>query len=252
MESIKTQGIVLRHYNYSENSLLVHFFTEKVGKVNALVKGAKKPKGRFFGKLGLGCVVDLILIHRSRSDLHLLTDVSLVDAMEPLRLDLLKFSHAMVLLEVVDAAFEVEHPNPEFYQDLIEGFQAIAQKPMDLWMPVLLHLRMLHALGSLPAQSTCQECGKDFEGRFYFSLSAGASLCRSCLPREESAVIGESWQLPYLRRVVEDPFSICAGLVLSELEKRRFFGWTRKCLDGVVHKRIRSYEFLAKVSLDVK
>ena len=244
---IKTQGLVLRRYNYSENSLLVYFFTEALGKVKTLVKGAKKPKGRFFGKLELGAVVELMVNARPRSDLHVLTDVALVETFEALRTDIQKFAHAMVILEVVESAFEVESPNPSFYGDLRQGLRMFTAKPMDLWLPTLIHLKMLHALGLLPTEDSCQECGKLLSGSFTFSFQKGASLCKACWPHRVGEVAGESWQIPYLKSVADSSLAACAPVPLSEAQKRSFFTWTRNCLDGVVRKRIRSYEFLSRV-----
>ncbi len=264
METVKTQGVVLRHYDYSENSLLVHFFTENMGKVKAMVKGAKKPKGRFFGRLELCSVAELVIRHHSRSDLHLLTGASLIDAMEPIRLDVAKFAHAMVILEVVDSAFEVESSNVLFYRDLTDGMRLICERPTDLWLCTLIHLRMLHSLGLLPAQDVCLECAQPLAGSFYFSFRQGASLCKKCSQNidavharergslsRSTAVVGQSWQIPYLQRVANGSLIECADISnsLKPHQKRQFFDWTRNILDGVVHKRIRSYDFLMQVGL---
>ena len=247
MEMIKTQGLVLRKYNYSENSLLVTFFTETLGKIKTLVKGAKKPKGRFFGKLELCAVVELMVNARPRTDLHLLTDAALIETFDALRTDIEKFAHAMVILEIVESAFEVESPNASFYQDLRRGFGMFAAGPMDLWLPTLMHLKLLHALGLLPSEDSCQECGKLLGGPFVFSFQRGASLCKECSPRRTGEIAGESWQILYLKSVADSSLAHCSSLAISEAQKRRFFAWTRNCLDGVVHKRIRSYDFLSRV-----
>ncbi len=250
MEAVKTQGMVLRRYDYSENSLLVHFFTREFGKLNTLVKGAKKAKGRFFGKLELCSVVELVVQHRSRSDLHLLTDAALVYAMEPLRLDVGKFAHAMVILELVDSAFEVEQAHPEYYAELVEGLHLLADGAKPLWAAVVLHLKMIHALGLLPAVDSCQECGKGLLGEtFFFAAHQGATLCKNCRRAGQFVVIGQPWQIPYLQAITWGDLKECISLAPSDVQAEQFFGWTRKCLDGVVHKRIRSYEFLTQVGL---
>ncbi len=217
-QSVKAQGMVLRRYDYSETSLIVHFFTREFGKFKTLVKGAKKPRGRFFGKLELASVVDMVALHKSRSDLHVLTDVSGLQSLEPLRMDLAKFAHAMVILELVDHLFEVEAPHEEFYDDLLQGMQFLAATPMDLWIPVLLQLKLVLALGLLPS--------------------------------EEGSYGAQAWQVPYLSQIAGSSFKECFLLHPSKAQKKQFFAWTRNILDGVVHKKIRSYDFLAQVALD--
>lgn len=193
--------------------------------------------------------MDLMLQHSSRSELHALTDVSIVDTLEPLRMDLAKFAHAMVILELLDAAFEVESPHPDFYADLVLGLRTLAYKPMDLAIPLLIQLKMLNALGLLPAESDCQECGKALEGPFYFSFQRGASLCKPCVGNAKAMgiVSGNTWQIPYLESVANKSLQECLDIPIPQDKKRQFFGWIRNILDGVVHKKIRSYDFLSQV-----
>ncbi|MFP6673065.1 MAG: recombination protein O N-terminal domain-containing protein, partial [Pirellulaceae bacterium] len=47
MSSEKSRAIVLRLVDFSESSCVVTLFTDQLGKIAALAKGARRPKGPF-------------------------------------------------------------------------------------------------------------------------------------------------------------------------------------------------------------
>ena len=48
MGTIKTRGIVIKTQDYKENDKLVWIFTEDLGKITAIAKGAEKIKVKIF------------------------------------------------------------------------------------------------------------------------------------------------------------------------------------------------------------
>jgi len=99
----ETQGIVLRVRPYSDTSLIVHWLTRDYGRIATIVKGARRAKSPFKGKLDL-CFSNEILYRRSaRSDLHTLKEAVLVDSRPWLRKSyssLQKVASAVSLLEL--------------------------------------------------------------------------------------------------------------------------------------------------------
>ena len=77
MASEKTQAIVLRVIEFSETSCVLTLFTEHFGKVSALAKGARRPKGPFEGALDLLALVRLVFLRKSSEALDLLTEAKL-------------------------------------------------------------------------------------------------------------------------------------------------------------------------------
>src|SRR5687767_3373072 len=77
MATEKTQAIVLRVVEFSETSLVVTLFTEDFGKISALAKGARRPKGPFEAALDLLAVVRIVFLRKSSEALDLLTEAKL-------------------------------------------------------------------------------------------------------------------------------------------------------------------------------
>src|SRR5688500_11330984 len=77
MPAEKTLGIVIRVIDFSESSAVVTLFTRDFGKVGALAKGARRPKGPFESALDLLSVVRVVLLRKSSDALDLLTEAKL-------------------------------------------------------------------------------------------------------------------------------------------------------------------------------
>lgn len=110
----QSRAILLRRYRYSENSLVVVWFTERHGKVKTAVRGATKPGGPFAGRLELFTEVEITFKPQKSGDLYTLTEVSGDPA------SVLPTTYATVLAasyfaELCDLFTETMHPLPEIF-----------------------------------------------------------------------------------------------------------------------------------------
>jgi len=77
MSSEKATAIVLRSVDFSESSSVVTLFTREFGKIHALAKGARRPKGPFEGALDLLALCRIVFLRKSSGALDLLTEAKL-------------------------------------------------------------------------------------------------------------------------------------------------------------------------------
>ena len=77
MSQEKSLAIVLRVVDFGETSAIVTLFTEELGKIGALAKGARRPKGPFESALDLLAVCRIVFLHKSSDALDLLTEAKL-------------------------------------------------------------------------------------------------------------------------------------------------------------------------------
>ena len=74
----KTDAIVIRLVDFSETSCVVTLFSRHFGKIAALAKGARRPKGPFDSALDLLTVCRIVFLHKSSDALDLLTEAKMV------------------------------------------------------------------------------------------------------------------------------------------------------------------------------
>src|SRR5947208_999084 len=83
MSSEKTTAIVLKVVEFSETSSVVTLFTRDFGKVRAMAKGARRPKGPFESALDLLGVCRIVFLRKSSESLDLLTEAKLERRFRP-------------------------------------------------------------------------------------------------------------------------------------------------------------------------
>jgi DNA repair protein RecO (recombination protein O) len=153
MPAEKATAIVLSVVEFSESSSVVVLFTREFGKLHAMAKGARRPKGPFESALDLLAQCRIVFLRKSSGALDLLTEAKLDDAAV------------------------------ETLADLAAGGDAARRM-------LRFELQALRLLGHLPSLEQCVECGAaaPSEGRVAFGLLAGGVLCARCREGQRNVV----------------------------------------------------------------
>ena len=114
-------GVLVRRIRYSDTSLILTWFTDLHGKIKVMAKGALRQKSAFSGKLDLFFHCDLLLSFSSKSELHLLREVSIKTTFERIRTNYLKTSTASYFVELIEEVTELDHPAPDIYRLLLRA-----------------------------------------------------------------------------------------------------------------------------------
>jgi DNA repair protein RecO (recombination protein O) len=181
MATEKSLAIVLRVVEFSETSIIASLFTEQMGKISALAKGARRPKSPFESALDLLAVCRIVFIHKSSDALDLLTEAKLERQFRSAARDLSRLYSGYYVAELLHDLTDPGDPHPVL-------FQAANQTLLDLdsGKPVgravlRFELVLLRELGLLPSLQVCVGCGASVEGpRVAFGMLAGGVLCERC------------------------------------------------------------------------
>ncbi len=175
----RAEAFVLRTQPFRSSSLIITFFSRPFGKLRGLAKGVRREREVRGAVFELFTQVEIIFYEKMRSDLHLVSECSILKSHDNLRTDLGLIAYASYFSELVDAVTEVHDPHEKIY-DLLEfsfGFLP-AIPPQNLSR--LFEIKLLHEIGWLPYLEGCLGCGDTrFEAGF-FSVSQGALYCARC------------------------------------------------------------------------
>lgn len=190
---------MLRMRPLGEADRIIVLFSRERGKINAVAKGARKPRSKFGGRLDFFTRVNLML-HAGRS-LDVVTGAQTVRAIWEQLVDPDAFSAASYVAEVVDALCEVDMAVPDLYDALCE-FQDALAKPGDIdTLLAAMDLKVLGALGFTPELDACARCGAVLGarplsgGRAWLSPQAGGLLCTACVRSLRADSAGSSGEL---------------------------------------------------------
>ena len=190
MPTEKTTAIVLRLVEFSETSCVVTLFTESVGKIGALAKGARRPKSPFESALDLLAVCRILFIHKSSDALDLLTEAKLERRFRAATRDLARLYAGYYVAELLQDLTEYGDPHPELYR-LADQTLAKLDGTADVPETILrFEIGTLHWLGILPNLETCVVCGRlaATAGRVLFGHEAAGLLCEACRPGQRQVV----------------------------------------------------------------
>jgi len=176
----KTEGIVIKSFDYRETSRIVTFFTKDYGKITGILKGIRKDHKKFGSNVDKFSVNDLVYYHYRRSDLHLISQCDLCQFFFTIRQDYKKSLAANYSLELIDAIMAQEEVNAEVYQ-LLLNFLSVLETAKDIDKLVyIFQIKILQLSGFSPHLDSCVKCDNRIMGRSRFSMTAGGLICSQC------------------------------------------------------------------------
>jgi DNA repair protein RecO (recombination protein O) len=181
-KTLKTEAIVLRSIRYGEADRILHLYSTVRGRVNAIAKGARRPKSRFGGRLEPFFRLDLLL-HEGRSELLTVTNVSTIDGYPRLRSSGPALGAGARACDAMLRLFDSAEPNLPAYNLLCRYLSLLddptAERAAEIETALSFRLKLALAAGFSPELASCARCG-EAEHLVGFSGAAGGVVCAAC------------------------------------------------------------------------
>lgn len=180
--TVKTEAIVLRSIRYGEADRILHMYSQSLGRIGAIAKGARKPKSRFGGRLEPFFRLDLML-HEGRSDLMTVTSAATVDGYPRLRSSGPALTAGARACDAVLRLLDAAEPNPPAYNLLCRYLALLddstASRAAGLETALSFRVKLALVAGFSPELASCARCG-EAERLVGFSGAAGGTVCDGC------------------------------------------------------------------------
>ncbi len=176
--TFKTEAVVLRSIRYGEADRIIHLYTTTRGRVNAIAKGARRPKSRFGGRLEPFFRCELVL-YEGRGELCTVNAASTLDGYPALRADGAAIDAAARACDAVLRLLDSAEPNLLAYNLLCRYLALLEAGEERLEAALAFRLKLILVAGFAPELAACARCGErqDLSG---FSGAAGGVVCGSC------------------------------------------------------------------------
>jgi DNA repair protein RecO (recombination protein O) len=201
---VTVPAVLLRSYPYSESSLILRFLTPEHGVVSALAKGVRRRSSRGETPMATFQRGSLTFQYREERDLHGFRDFQSPVSSRPLAGDLLRFSGASFLAELV-LTHTMQEANSRLFTHLVGLLDRIETGPREVLPGVILSgaWTLLLDFGFPPFLAECLHCGEELPGGGMgrFDVEGGGIRCGACARSGEGPRIGPEAQLD-LRRLV--------------------------------------------------
>lgn len=178
MSLIKIQGIVLKHMNLAETDKIITLLTDKLGKVDVVVHGAKSHKSRFMASTQPFCYGEYVL-YKGKS-MYTLSQSSIIESFQTLLMDFDKLVYGSYMLELIDFLTEKEVKNVSLLALLLKTLTVLTQSDVEGGvLKTVFEFKAISIAGYLPQLKACIHCGNTSQ-EGYFSLAGGGIVCRNC------------------------------------------------------------------------
>ncbi|GIW98121.1 MAG: DNA repair protein RecO [Pirellulaceae bacterium] len=186
----RSAAIVLRVFDWSETSSIVHLFTREHGKRHAVAKGARRRRSPFEGALDLLAQCDVVFIPKSGDALDVLTEAKLRRRFRVASRDLLRLYCGYYVIELVERLTEIGDVHRELFDLTAATVGDLDSQRGDVRSVLLrFELGLLRQTGLLPGLQRCVHCGQEWnrssragerEGWYVFSALGGGFYCPAC------------------------------------------------------------------------
>ena len=184
----KTEGIVLKSFDFRETSRIATFLTRDFGKVKGVLKGIRKDPRKFGSSLERFSVNTIVYYQYRNSDIHLVSQCDMKEFFHGFRHDLKRMTAASYACELLDALVVAEDENLQIYE-LMQNFLISLQTTEDINKLIhIFQIKVLQLSGFRPHLDSCVRCEKKITGQSRFSMPLGGLVCNSCIAPADSLV----------------------------------------------------------------
>lgn len=242
----KTEAFILKRQPFRSTSLMITAFSRSFGKVKGIIKGVRSEGVPHPGAFEPFNLVELVYYEKIRSDLHLISEVSVLESFQGLRSNLEALATAYYLVEIVDQLSEAHDPHEPIFELLHFAFQ---------WLPSLepaflarfFEIRLLSEVGLLPHLGDCLGCGERNPGKVYFSAKQGAIFCPRCLKKAPEAKALSLSTLAAMQNFTQEKLGEAVHHPLEEKIEKEMREVTERFLMERLGKRLPARHFLNQV-----
>lgn len=189
MALYNAEAIVIRVRDFDEADKIAVLLTREEGKVQAVARGARRPRNRYAAATQLFTHVNAAMFH-GRS-LDTLSQIDIVESFRNLREDLVRMAYATYSCELMDEMVKERQRHESTFLLLLTTLHLLNAQEMEP-EPVLraYELKLLSILGFRPSLEECVVCGKELGPGpvVRFAPALGGVICPTC-PSEGEPVL---------------------------------------------------------------
>lgn len=199
---IEVKGLVIRTVDIKESDRLITIFSEEMGIVSALARGARSLKSRQMSSTMQFCYGSFVLARRG--EYFYVKESELIESFFGIRNSIERLALATYISEVLNE-ITVAEAERDLLRLSLNSLYAIAHGKYELdKIKAAFEIRAASIIGFMPDVIACATCGEKL-GNFYFEIMAGTLKCYACKEKNEK-----------MRAEPENPHESQTVCILSE------------------------------------
>jgi len=181
MMTTEVRGLVIRTTDVKEADRIITIFTEEMGAVSAVARGARSHKSRKMSSTMQFCYGNFVL-YKQGEYFHV-KEAELIESFYGLRNSLDGLALASYIAEVLNEV-AVAEAERDLLRLSLNSLYAISEGKYSLEkVKAAFEIRAASIIGFMPDVLACSNCGEKL-GNFYFHIMGGSLTCYGCHERE--------------------------------------------------------------------
>lgn len=182
----RTEGIVIKTFEYGEADLIVTFFTTDKGKIKGIARSSRKTKSRFGSSLEPFTHSRISLYGKENAALPKITQSDIIHSHRTLREDLSKLAYGAQMAELINELCPEAEENRGVFS-LFSSILSAMESDSDLErLSLLFEILFLGIMGYQPRLNSCVICNRK-GGGLNFYPNHGGIICSRCSKPEEGS-----------------------------------------------------------------
>src|SRR3989338_1774977 len=242
----KAEAFVLQRRPLRETSLIVTLLTREFGKIKVVAKGVRTGKSPTASILEPFTCLSIVYYEKTRSDIHLLSQASVIRTNSHLRNDLNCFGYASYMSEFVEQVCQIQDPHPDIF-DLMNGaFDVLSRLPF-LKVVRVFEVKLFGMVGWLPALTSCIGCGEKVHEQAYFSSKHGGILCARCHHGEGRGIVISKYTIQTLLYFLKLPIEQASMIAVGKQIEAELTAIIEKFLRYRLEYPLNSSHFMSEI-----
>ncbi len=244
---VKTDAVVLKQTKFGEGDVIVTLFSKKLGKVQAVAKGARKTRSKYATGIQLFAYGEYVLF--KGKNLYTLSQVDIKHSFYGLREDVIRLAYASYILELTESVIVEGQTNNRLFKTLVKCLYILSSKKYDYETLVKAYeLKLLTYSGYQPELDQCVNCGMENAQGVRFSAKEGGILCKTCLEKDPYAIPISKVAISVMSYLIHVDFIQLSKLKIKEHVLKELKKVVRQYIYTYIDKnRFNSLEILKEV-----
>jgi DNA repair protein RecO (recombination protein O) len=239
----KVQAIVLKAINVGEADKIITLFTDKLGKIQAIVHGARKSKSKFMASTQVFSYCEYI-IYKGKS-LYTINQGEIKESFQGMLSNLYSLTYCSYLMELVDVLIPNEEKNIELFYMLLKTMYLITDERIDSELLIrTFELKAMSISGYMPNLNRCSICSEESSSTFRFSSKLGGILCEKCLGNDVYSIKVDFSTINTMKYIVKSEITKINMIRISQSVKNNMKIVLKNYIKYHLEREFKSLQFL--------
>lgn len=242
MPPIKTRGIVIKETNLGEGDKIITLFTDRLGKVEAVVHGARKAKSKFMASSQVFSYCEYIL-YKGKS-LYTVSQAEIIESFQVFLEDLYSLTYGSYIIELTNVLTQNDEANLDLFLLILKTFYLMTDSDIDRELLIrAFELKAVSISGYMPILDMCSIC-REKQNNYYFSTKYGGIICGGCLKNDMAAIKISCDTLSAMRYLIKSDIEKVRTVKVSRSAKKEMKKILKNYIKYYLEKEFKSLEFL--------